>query len=79
MGFKGYKGPGAQMTARKKTIDFKSDDKKPAPIPLAKCPWCGSKFTRDSLFLMADGKGNPDFPKGACRAMILPPYIRAAT
>jgi hypothetical protein len=38
MGFKNYKGSGAQMTARKKTIDFKSDDKKPAPIPLAECP-----------------------------------------
>jgi hypothetical protein len=63
MGFKNYKGSGAQTTARKKTIDFKSDDKKPAPIPLAECPWCGSKFTRDSFFLMADGNGNPDFPK----------------
>jgi hypothetical protein len=62
MGYRGYKGPG-HVTARKKTIDFKSDDKKPAPIPLAKCPWCGIKFTRDSFFLMADGKGNPDFPK----------------
>ena len=63
MGYRGYKGPGAHVTARKKTIDFKSDDKKPAPIPLAECPWCGTKFTRDSFFLMADGKGNPDFPK----------------
>lgn len=63
MGYKGYKGPGADKTARKKTIDFNSDDKRPAPIPLAECPWCGAKFTRDSFRLMADGKTNVDSPK----------------
>lgn len=63
MGHKGYKGPGAQATARAKTMAFGADDKKPSPIPLAECPWCGTKFTRNSFFLMANGKVNGDFPK----------------
>ena len=25
---------------------FKNDDRKPSPIPLEECPWCGTKFTR---------------------------------
>lgn len=58
MGYKGYDGPGKEKSARAKTIAYKGDDKKPAPIPIEECPWCGDKFTRDSFFLTP----NPDKP-----------------
>jgi hypothetical protein len=58
MGFKGYEGPGKENSARAKTIAYKRDDKKPAPVPLEECPWCGEKFTSDSFYLTP----NPDKP-----------------
>ncbi len=39
-------------TARSRTIAFQNDDQKPAPIPLENCPWCGTKFGRDSFQLV---------------------------
>jgi hypothetical protein len=50
-------------TARRRTIAFWNDDRKPSPIPLEDCPWCGTKFTRSSFRLVADGKSNRDYPK----------------
>ena len=48
----GKRGDNDRYSARKKTLDFKRDDKlKPSPIPLESCPWCGSKFTRNSFQL----------------------------
>jgi hypothetical protein len=39
-------------TARARTIAYQNDDKrKPAPVPLDTCPWCGEKFTRNSFEL----------------------------
>lgn len=38
-------------SARLRTIRFLSDDRKPSPIPLEECPWCGTKFTRNSFRL----------------------------
>jgi helicase-like protein len=58
MGHKGYDGPGKERSARAKTIAYRGDDKRPAPIPIEECPWCGAKFTRDSFFLTP----NPDKP-----------------
>ncbi len=55
MGFKGSKD---RDTARAKTIAFKNDDRKPAPIPLEECPWCGTKFKPTSFQLVP----NQDFP-----------------
>ncbi len=49
MGFKGDNNPNS---ARSKTIAFLNDDRKPAPIPLENCPWCGEKFKRDSFVLL---------------------------
>jgi hypothetical protein len=49
MGFKGDNNPNS---ARSKTIAFQNDDRKPAPIPLENCPWCGTKFSRDSFRLV---------------------------
>ncbi len=49
-------------TARRKTISFWNDSSKPAPIPLEECPWCGTKFQRESFRLSANGKANRDNP-----------------
>ena len=52
MGKRNDKGSGSEYTAYTKTMHFKQDDqKKPAPIPLENCPWCGQKFTRGSFHL----------------------------
>lgn len=40
-----------QESARAKTIAHLNDDKKPSPVPLENCPWCGAKFTRNSFKL----------------------------
>jgi hypothetical protein len=49
-------------TARRRTIAYWNDDRKPSPIPLEECPWCGQKFQRESFRLMANGKSNRDYP-----------------
>lgn len=54
----GEKNDGDSESARSKTIAFKNDDRKPSPIPLEECPWCGTKFTRNSFQLVP----NPDAP-----------------
>jgi len=54
----GAKGDPDRETARAKTIAFKNDKSKPSPIPLEECPWCGTKFERNSFQLVP----NPDFP-----------------
>lgn len=57
MGKKGDKND--RHSARAKTIAFLNDDRKPSPIPLEDCPWCGTKFTRNSFQLIP----NPDAPR----------------
>ncbi len=54
----GHKGDNDRETARAKTIAFMNDDRKPSPIPLEECPWCGTKFNRHSFKLVP----NPDTP-----------------
>ena len=54
----GAKGDKYQESARAKTIAFKNDDRKPSPIPLEECPWCGEKFKSSSFQLLP----NPDNP-----------------
>lgn len=54
----GVKGDGNNDSARARTIAFKNDDRKPSPIPLEDCPWCGSKFKAASFHLLP----NPDQP-----------------
>ena len=49
MGFKGDNDP---YSARSKTIAFQNDDRKPAPIPLENCPWCGEKLKPQSFQLL---------------------------
>ena len=48
----GQKGDTDRETARAKTIAFVNDDRKPSPIPLEECPWCGTKFNRHSFKLL---------------------------
>ncbi len=48
----GRKGDNDQNSARTRTIRFLNDDRKPSPIPLEECPWCGTKFTRLSFKLL---------------------------
>jgi hypothetical protein len=55
----GRKGDNDSASARAKTIAFKNDDRKPAPIPLEQCPWCGTKFGKHSF----DLHPNPDAPE----------------
>jgi hypothetical protein len=55
----GRKGDGNTETARAKTIAFKNDDRKPSPIPLEECPWCGTKFKANSFELLP----GPEFPE----------------
>jgi hypothetical protein len=54
----GAKGDGNSDTARSRTIAFKNDDRKPSPIPLEDCPWCGTKFKPASFQLLP----GPDYP-----------------
>ena len=49
-------------TARRRTISLWNDDRKPSPIPLEECPWCGEKFKPQSFRLVASGRSNRDYP-----------------
>ena len=57
----GQKGDNDPESARAKTIAFKNDDRKPSPIPLEECPWCGTKFTRQLVPAAAE-PGHADRP-----------------
>lgn len=48
----GRKGDTDAHSARRKTIAFKNDDRKPSPIPMEECPWCGEKFKSTSFQLV---------------------------
>jgi len=53
MGRRGDNGPGRDYTAYTKTMRYKRDDRSnPAPIPIEECPWCGTKFTKNSFRLV---------------------------
>ena len=57
----GKKGDKNRYSARWRTIAFLNDDKrKPSPIPLENCPWCGAKFQKDSFTLLPDANEPTD-------------------
>ena len=57
----GAKGKDNEYSARRRTIAFMNDDKhKPSPIPLETCPWCGTKFNKNSFTLLPDANNPTD-------------------
>ena len=54
----GRKGDNDRESARARTIAYLNDDRKPSPIPLEECPWCGEKFKQLSFKLLP----GPDEP-----------------
>jgi hypothetical protein len=54
----GQKGDNDPDSARSKTIAFANGSRTASPIPIEECPWCGTKFSRNSFHL----KPNPDTP-----------------
>jgi len=54
----GRKGDNDRESARAKTIAFQNDDRKPSPIPLENCPWCGTKF-KPASFTLKPNVENP--------------------
>ena len=57
----GKKGDKNRYSARARTIAFLNDDRrKPSPIPLENCPWCGKKFGKDSFTLLPNGNEPTD-------------------
>jgi hypothetical protein len=54
----GKKGDKDDYNARKRTLDFQKNNTNPSPIPLENCPWCGTKFDRNSFQLYP----HPDNP-----------------
>jgi hypothetical protein len=45
------------ITARTKVLDYKKNSRRPLPVPLRECPWCGTPFTADS-FELVDESGH---------------------
>jgi hypothetical protein len=56
----GGRGDSDPHCAYRKTIAFQNDDRKPAPIPLENCPWCGEKFKPDSFRLVPNANEPTD-------------------
>jgi hypothetical protein len=54
----GRKGDGKDNTARMRTIHYKAGKTSAPPIPLEECPWCGTKFPKNSFNLLP----NEDYP-----------------
>jgi hypothetical protein len=48
----GKKGDPDRTTARAKTIAYKNNSRKAAPLPLETCPWCGTRFKPTSFNLV---------------------------
>ena len=61
----GKKGDNDQNSARARTIRFLNDDRKPSPIPLEECPWCGTKFSKQSFRLLPNSD-NPQDLRVSC-------------
>jgi len=53
MGQQGEHDP-QRLTARTKVRDYKRSSKKPLPVPIRECPWCGTNLVNDSFHLVDD-------------------------
>ena len=49
--YMGKKGDSSPNTARARTMRFNNDSSKDPPLPLNRCPWCGTKFNKFSFRL----------------------------
>ena len=58
MGRRGEPDP-QRRTVRMKVLDFVNNSTKPQPLPIERCPWCGTRFARDSFRLSP----NSDMPR----------------
>ena len=47
----GRKGDSSNDTARARTLRFAADTSRDPPLPLDRCPWCGTKFNKYSFRL----------------------------
>jgi hypothetical protein len=56
----GRTGDNDPESARLRTIRFMNDDRKPSPIPLEVCPWCGTKFKPISFRLIPNSNEPTD-------------------
>ena len=50
----GRKGDSSDKTARARTLRFAHDTSRDPPLPLDRCPWCGTKFSKHSFRLTPD-------------------------
>ena len=54
----GRKGDSSEYSARTRTLRFARDTSRDPPLPLDQCPWCGTKFGKQS-FQLAPDTNNP--------------------
>jgi hypothetical protein len=60
----GKKGDSDRTTARAKTIAYKNNSRKAAPLPIETCPWCGTRFKPNSFNLKPDSDEPRDLVVG---------------
>ncbi len=57
----GRKDDKNKYSARARTIAYQNNDRRaPSPIPLENCPWCGTRFQKDSFTLLPNGNEPTD-------------------
>lgn len=61
----GRKGDNDPESARLRTTRFMNDDRRPSPIPLEECPWCGTKF-RGVSFRLIPNSDEPEDLRISC-------------
>jgi hypothetical protein len=65
----GRKGEKDDTSARAKTIRYRNNSRKAAPIPVETCPWCGTKLKPTSFLLWPD-TDNPQELKVLCASPV---------
>ncbi len=61
----GRKGDASDNTARARTLRFARDTSRDPPLPLDRCPWCGTKFSKHS-FRLSPNTDSPENLLVAC-------------
>ncbi|MGO9463517.1 MAG: DISARM system helicase DrmA, partial [Isosphaeraceae bacterium] len=60
----GSKGDTDQETARARTLAFKRGTTTASPLPIEECPWCGTKFSKNSFQLEPNADNPTDLRVG---------------